>query len=193
MAALAIGSTVAGHAAQKQAAKQQAKYQNSVHSETGRIARENYIQQVSQSNVRMYQEDAAAKQQGLQQAVQSRSAQATTAVGLGEMDMSGNTVDLLLRDFDQLDATNQFAAQTNADWLSQQNVENVKAMQAAASSQIAQTRPAPVQMPSTLATALQIGSTVFAAYDQHNYYQRQGVYDPNNKNAGWMFKPITKT
>lgn len=181
-------STAVGVAAQQKAAKDQRKYENNVYSATAKAANTNYIQTISQTNVQRSQVEAATGQQAVQADMAVRSAQAAQAVASGEAGATGNTMDLLLRDFDRVKAQDNFNLDTNREWRDQQTEQNLLSAQAQANNQTTSALPRPVQMPSVLVAALQIGSSAFTAYDQSQQHSRSGPYDPNNNDDNWLFK-----
>jgi hypothetical protein len=193
MGALAIGTTVASTAAQARAAKDAAKYQNRQYSAVADHAQQNYLQQLNTLQNRVQQENAASSQIALQNRVAADHAVASTAVAAGEAGIQGNTVNLLFDDFRRTEAENAANIQTNVNWFQRQAQEEALALRAQAQGHISAAMPQPIRGPSSLATALQIGTQAFEAYDFGMRTTQSGPYNPNNSQPGnVLFNPIFK-
>lgn len=193
-AALSIGSSVAGHIGQSQAANSQAKYQNEVYSQTGALALADYQQKTASVVVRSEQNAEQASQTALQEQVTGIQAMARAQTAAGEAGVEGSSVSQLLNDFRRVQAGNQYVLNANLNMQQDQYGQEQKAMQAEAQSRIAQARPGPVQQPSLLATALQIGGAAFEGYDAANRQTNKGVYSAASPSSGsqghWLFRPL---
>jgi len=176
LGALAIGSTPLNYIGQSQAAAAQQKYQNRMYTETAKSAAASYKRSTGQMQNRLNQEHASSSQQQQHNAITAKQAKGRLVTAAGEAGISGNTVDMLLADFERQQAQNAFNIDQNYDWTELQATEQMFGMQAEAKSRIASATPGPVQMPSIIGTALQIGAQAYSAYDIHQYWNRKGIY-----------------
>lgn len=183
MLAMTAATTAAGVAAQQEQAKSQRRFENKQYTATARAASQNYKQTISQTNVQTYQNNTAEGQQALANSRAIAAQQSQASVALGESGAGGNTHGALLDEFDRLSAENNFTLDTNRQWREQQTGQNLLSAQANANNQTTAAMPRPVQMPSMLSAALQIGSAAFTAYDMHQQQNMTGAYDKNKKAA----------
>lgn len=188
MLAVSAAASASAYVAQEKAAKANAKYESNMYSATAQSANTNYQQTISQTNLATYQTDTAERQQAIDNSQAINSAKASTVVQEGEAGVAGNTLSQLLGNFDRIHAQNNFTLNTNQDWRQQQTQQNLLAARANAANQITSATPHPVQMPSILATALQIGSSAYSAYDNYARDSRTGPYNLNSTSTNWMYK-----
>lgn len=139
---------------------------------------------------RLLQENAAVGQQAEVNSIATAQAVASGRVAAAEAGVMGKTVNVLLNDFKRQEASNNFALQTNQDWMRRQAEDEARALQAQTRSNIAGATPSPIYSPTGLGAALQIGSTVFAGYDKHLQLQKSGPYDPTGKTPSWMYNDL---
>lgn len=180
-AASSAAAAGAQYAAQAQDAKAAGKFQNSQYSQTASIAMENYLRTIDVTNVRNQQETAAASQQAIENANESRSAQSTAMTSAAEAGVTGNSVAALLNDFAFHEAANNQTVYQNLQMQREQSDEYLKAARAEAYGQIASATPRRVRGPSSLGLGLQFGGIALNTFDQYQARTGKGPYDPNNR------------
>lgn len=173
---VAGATTAAGYASQRSQAAAQANYQNAQYSQVGDIARANYRQQLAATGVQLDQEQAAASDQLLSATAQSAAERGQANAVLSERGIAGNSVDILMNDFSRIDSVNRFNTLSNYQWRQTQATQDLASLRANAMSQIASSRPGPVNTPSLMGAFLEIGAAGYGAYDKYQYLRRSGPY-----------------
>ncbi len=178
LATAGLGIAQAGltYSGQVQQTRDQAKYQNQVYSQVGKIAQQNYLHTIDQVNLQNQQTFAAATDQFAAKSLDTLKAQSSANATLAERGITGNSVQGLLDDFSRINAADRVNTQTNISMRLQQSQEYLKGAQAEAKSRIAQANPQPLTPPSFLGTALQIGTAGLSGYDQYLRLNRSGPY-----------------
>jgi hypothetical protein len=183
MGAISAAGTAASYIGQKQAADAQAAYGQDIYRYVKKSATANYYQQVNQIQTRVGQEQAKAGNEMLSNSLAAASAKSKAAVSLGERGVTGNSVNVLLSDFDRIEAQNHQALATNLQWMQQQAGQDILSARAQALDRIHGATPQPTVAPSLLAAALQLGGTALKTYDSVQFATRSGVYDQGNPNV----------
>jgi hypothetical protein len=186
MGALGGLQALTGFAGQSQAAQAQQEYQEQLvaqreaqMAQNRALALQAYQHKVAQEQMLQRQADASATQALEDSAVQAAQAKATARVSAGEAGVAGVSLEQLLADFDRQEALYRHSVQTQRGWELDQSAVNMEGYRQEAQSRIASVAPyvaAPVQMPSMLATGLQIGSSAFGAYDNYQKAYGKGRY-----------------
>lgn len=156
--ALGTAAAVANHKAQSSAAKQQNDFQNKQYTEVSKSAIEAYRRGTNQLLIRDSQETAAAFRQAAQSSTELRTGKSSAKTLVKAAGLSGNSMQDLLREYDRIDADNQFVMDTNLKMTKGQIRENIEGLRADAQSRISGAAPQPVSRPSSLALALNVGS-----------------------------------
>lgn len=181
--AISAAGAAASYASQKDAADAQSAYGKDVHRYVKKSATANYYQQVQQIQGRLGQEKVRTSDEALKNTLAAARAKSNASVVMGERGVQGNSVNVLLSDFDRIEAQNHDALSTNYQWMQQQAGQDILASRAAALDRIHGSTPQPVAYPSMLATALQIGGSALKTYDSVQFATRSGVYDQSNPNV----------
>ena len=169
--ALGAGSAVANYAAQGSAAKQQAKYQNNRYTQVATNAIASYRTGINQLLIRDSQETSAASRDSMTARKTVKGQQATVRNLVSSAGLGGNTVSTLLREFDSLEADNQFVIDRNLKNRQSQIRAEMEGLRTTAQNQINSAEPQPVNQPSALALALNVGSAGLQAANTWKAWQ----------------------
>jgi len=134
---ITAASTAVTVTAEQQQAKSQANYQKQVSQQGQAAAKQNFDLQVQTEQQRQQQENEAAAQTAME--VQSRDAQALgrAKVAGAEANVSGNSIDALLSEFENHESIDQETIRQNREMGLQQSGLNVQALRAQGNSRIA--------------------------------------------------------
>ena len=158
--AVSAASTGLGFIAQSQQAAAEEEFQQRQFEITRANSNRNFLNQATQSNLRISQEEEAA--QGERQAREIDRAQTVSSarVAAGEAGVSGISVDALLADFNRSASTRDQTTRRNVSLFRQQSGLELEGLAAQAANRTAGALPRPVQRPSLLGAGLQIGGTL---------------------------------
>jgi multidrug efflux pump subunit AcrA (membrane-fusion protein) len=168
-AGLALGATTSavGYVGSMQQANAQAAYQDALVQQRNQQMRENERQAMESYNAQLHQITRQQQQLNDQASgdltaagVAAARARSTARTTSGEAGVAGLSVDTLLMDFDRQEASYRDSVLHNREWQLEQGEYNKTALGHQAAGRIASMQPIvpqPVQMPSFLASALQIG------------------------------------
>jgi hypothetical protein len=194
MAALSIAGAAAGYAGQVQQAKAVAKYQSKQFSGVADSAVQNYYQQLSQAGLSQQQERAASSEQDMQNNLQSE--EAAASVRARDNGLTGNSVLELMQHFAAVRSQNTSNLLTNLDWRNQQLYQQELSARSEVVNRINGAQPGPVNLPSPIGPALEIGTSALGYTVQSMAYNRQGPFNPNNygngNDPGWMYRSFLK-
>lgn len=164
-AALAIGSVLAGHQAQRV----QASMQTQMHKLNQALALQDMQQQFIDSGIREQQEYQSAAERAQERRRQALIEAGSARAAIGESGASGYTMAALMREVLGQGGRDVSIIQTNRDWAIAQLGRERQGIRSQAISRMHST--APGIGPSPLATALQIGSAGLNAYTYHKSLQ----------------------
>lgn len=178
--AVSAAGTAASAYGSQQNASAQASYENDLYTKTVKAANTDYANQSAQEQARIGQVEDATRQQ-------SQSNNIAGAQNVGQIvnqeaahGVTGNSVQALTEDFERITQSNNQTLAINLAQQKQQSEQNMLAYAAQAQSRIAGATPAPVVFPNMTAAALQLGATGLQAYDEAQFANGSGIYDPNS-------------
>lgn len=150
VATLGIAQSVGGYIAQGLNAREQAKYQNKVYQQNAAIQNTNYLHQIAGIQNRQSQETMAAYQQAEGAALKTSAELGTAKAVLADRGVTGNSIDGLMDQFQQIDLNYQ----TNTEWLQSQFSEEMWNAYSGTRSNIASAMPTNVKGPDPFALAM---------------------------------------
>jgi hypothetical protein len=157
------------YAAQNQAASDAAAYQNDQYKSVSAAALDSYRRSIGQLQLRDSQEFAAASQAGELNSRDASAAAGAEAARQGAAGITGNTADLLMRDFASIESTNEAGIRTGYRWQLAQIHEEMRGLQAQAQGRISAAAPQTIRRPSALALGVGLaGSAASGASSLYN-------------------------
>jgi hypothetical protein len=171
MAGLAIAGTVAQHQAQASAGKAQGKYQNSVYKQNAQAALESYMRASGQLQGRAMQEVEAATRDATDIQRTGDAAAGQVKTNAAARGVSGLSVQDMLTNYAAVTTDNEFAVKRQLGWTRHQIAEEMEGLAGTTRSRIASATPGPVDMPSGLATGINIASAGLGAYREYRKNQ----------------------
>lgn len=175
-AILSGGASVASFVGQSRDASAQSRFQNQRYQQTINAALSNFRLQSAAMQRRMIQEAEAFSAQSMDRQAATRQAKGQAVVSANEGGVAGNSINVLISDFDRIDSLNAERMATQFEWSRQQNVDYMQSLQANAQSNINAALPQPVSRPSLLGLGLNLAGAAFSAYDTSNQQLGRGPY-----------------
>lgn len=173
MIGLAIGAaqSVMTYQAEVSAAEQQNQFYRDNAARANKAAQE----QMFQTQQRMFQEQATAAEEKIDNSREARAAKATAEVAAGEANVSGLSVDALLKEFTAQESRYNDRTDQNTEWALNQLQDEVRGIRANAEDRINSVQRA--AKPSFFNTGLTIAAQGLGSYN--DYADRQSKYKNN--------------
>lgn len=178
-----VGGSAASYYGQKQAAADQAAYQNQMAAEQGRYryetsvaANKAYLDKASQEGFRQQQEDIATAQQTQQNQIDAMKARSREKTASAEAGVSGLSIDALIGDYYRMQGQQADILQQQREFSRTQSAADIRGYEAEAKNRVSSIRPyipAPVQQPSLLATLADVTGAV--AGGTYNLRMQNGI------------------
>ena len=162
---LGFAVSAASSVMQYQAASAEAAQQNRIYQENAMRANKAAQDEAFAVNQRMLQEQEAAAGQKAEIYREARAARATAAVGAGEANVSGLSVEALLREFNGRAAAQTDRVDQQTEWTLQQLQDQKRQIQATNADRIASVQRA--AKPSFFSTGLKIAGTGLNFYNDY--------------------------
>lgn len=178
--AISAASAAASYAAQADAARKQQHYQNDMFRQGAASSLESFQNQTNAIGQRIIQNDEQAAQALQQNSIAAMTARSHALVSGLESGAAGGSLNSLFDDFSRTEAMNAYTIQTDKMWQTDNLTASERQMQAEAQSRINAGRPGPVNEPSSLGLALQIGTAGLTQYDR---YQQRSLTGPYSRGA----------
>jgi hypothetical protein len=182
---LSAATAATSYAAQSSSANAQAEYQNEVYTRTRGLATEDYLREAQVLGVHSIQDQAAVSEQAVQNRIAQYQGEGGAAATLADRGIDGNSVHLLMSDYERLGALNDSNIVTNFQNRQTQLEQEVGALKSEAANRIAGATPRPVDTPSLLGTSLQIATGLTGAYDHQQRINKTGPYSSGSISGFW--------
>lgn len=180
-------SAVASASAQSKQANAAAEAENARYNSTARAALDNYRHSISQLDLRMEEEAAAASQQATQTAAQVAAASGRARSAAGAAGVSGNSVEALISQFASVEAATNASIQTNLKWRERQLQGNKMEAQSGMQRTIDSATPRKYEGPDMLGLGFSLaGAALGGAKD---YYRDLPGDQKQSSTFAWAFKP----